>query len=156
VLLRELQARRELKEYFVRALSDTVAILKADDPDRLLRELRKAGYQPISDDAPAARAHALRARPAPPKVPAAPEKPSVQAAPPVSGPDWTRIAQDDDKSWSAGPEAAVNSGARVPADAMRGSTRIKVLINIAIQRRQRLEIAYQELSSAPGEEPNVA
>ena len=56
LVLKELQAQRELKGYFVRALSDTVAILNAEEPDKLLRELRKAGYLPISDDAPQSRA----------------------------------------------------------------------------------------------------
>ena len=48
--MKELEARKELKPFFVRALSETVAVLKADDPDKLLRELRKGGYLPVNDD----------------------------------------------------------------------------------------------------------
>src|SRR5207302_4023627 len=50
LLLKELQARKEIKPYIVRTLGETVALLKADEPEKLLRELRKAGYLPISDD----------------------------------------------------------------------------------------------------------
>ena len=62
LVLKELQARRELKGYFVRTLGDTVAILNAPEPDKLLKELRKAGYLPISDDAPKGEGFRLGAR----------------------------------------------------------------------------------------------
>ena len=107
LMLQELQARRELKPYFVRALSDTVALLKADDQEKLLRELRKAGYLPVSDDQSAPRQPRLFPPQNAPKaklstLAAAPKRKTVPPADSVI--DWERIAREDDKPWN--PSAA--------------------------------------------------
>ena len=97
LLLKELTARRELKPFFVRNLSDTVAVLNTDDLDKLLRELRKAGYLPVSDEATPQ--STLRLSSPPPSVPAL-TLPSKQAeakkqAERSATIDWDRIAQED-------------------------------------------------------------
>ncbi len=50
ILLKELRARKELKPYFVRDLSETIAILNTTDLEKVLKELRKGGYFPVSDE----------------------------------------------------------------------------------------------------------
>ena len=47
LLMKELQNGREMKSYKFLALSDTVSILKGDDLEKLLRDMRKAGYMPV-------------------------------------------------------------------------------------------------------------
>ena len=92
--------------YFVRTLSDTVALLNSDDPDKLMRELRKAGYLPVSDDdKPQVYADA-ESKPAPPPAPlfavsADPKaaKRAARADASLQSVDWARIAQDDDKPY---------------------------------------------------------
>ena len=49
-LMKELLAKKEIQSVFVRTLSDTIAIMNAADPERLLSILRKSGYLPVSDD----------------------------------------------------------------------------------------------------------
>jgi len=142
LILKELQARRELKDYFVRTLGDTVAILSAPDPDKLLKDLRKAGYLPISDDAPRTSRFVFAAR-------GKAEK-RTQAAPPTSGRpaakaetavDWERIAQDDGRSWreaSAQPLPASR-----PSGAVQDKSNIRFLLLEAIRTAKRVQIAYQ-------------
>ena len=82
----------------MRALSDTVALLNADDPEKLLRELRRAGYLPVSDDAPKTPALRAPSRSTPPSArPAAPPtvRSSRRAARTDTVVDWDRIAEED-------------------------------------------------------------
>lgn len=146
LLLQELQARRELKPYFVRALSDTIAILQAEDPDKLLRELRKAGYLPVSDDAPVEPVR--KSVSPPPMILASSRTPAQQSRSEVSIDsvlDWQRIAQDDGKPWKPGvvPGDRTERQGTLPNDALRGHKAIRVLLSLAIERRQCVEIAYQ-------------
>lgn len=97
MLLKELQARKEIGGLIVRALSDTIAIVSADDEAKLLRDLRKAGYLPVSDDR-AAPARAKRARQAPIEPTEwADEKVSRETT--SSGVDWERLATEDGQPW---------------------------------------------------------
>ncbi len=145
LVLKELQARRELKGYFVRTLGDTVAILNAPEPDKLLKELRKAGYLPISDDAPqgagirlgAEKQSGDRTQPAPP-----PSKPGKNAAPLESAVDWTRFAESDGRSWREANTAAAAPESR-PTDAVRDKGNIRFLILDAIKESKRVQISYQ-------------
>lgn len=98
LLLKELQARKELKPYFVRELSDTIALLNADDPDKLLRELRKAGYLPVQDDTHRLPRFSLQESSVPPaRKPASTlDRASKRAAKADSAVDWERIALEDE------------------------------------------------------------
>jgi hypothetical protein len=108
LLLKELQARKEIKPYIVRTLGDTVALLNAEEPEKLLRELRKAGYLPISDDAPQVRTLGVKVRPAPAPsaAPATTQQKQVKRAVKAEAMvDWERIAQEDSRPWSDPKEA---------------------------------------------------
>ncbi len=133
LLLKELQARREIKGIFVRTLSDTVAILKTEDPEIVLRDLRKAGYLPVNDDS--ALRNPLQSLKSPEEPPAGSAATSATSAGrsvrtvlPPSTLDWERIARDDDKPWSAtGGFTNV-----LPPDAVQGKLPITNLIREAI------------------------
>ncbi len=156
LLLKELEARRELKPYFVRSLSDTVAILKADDPDKLLRELRKAGYLPVSDDDKPQSTLSLKTKNAPPVVPIPIEvdaKKAKYAAKVDATLDWDRIAQEDGKSWqtqtpSVTPGATPAGGGTV-SNVVRNQTLIKTLLMQASKTHTVVEIEYLE-TGKPG------
>ncbi len=140
IVLKEIQARRELKPYFVRTLGDTVAILNASEPDKLLKELRKAGYFPISDDAPKSTGFRFSAAVTPREksIPrSSPEPPSAE--PKVqSTANWDRFARDDGRSWSESnrvsaplsrPSGAVQDKENIRSlllDAVRGTTRVQI------------------------------
>ncbi len=149
LVLKELQARRELKGYFVRTLGDTVAILNAPEPDKLLRELRKAGYLPISDDAPKGAGIRLDSEAA--------ANGRTTASPPVSKRkaiaktvesviDWDRIAESDGRSWRE-TNAAVLPEAQ-PQDAVRDKGNIRFLLLEAIQTAKRVQVAYKAQGDA--------
>lgn len=149
LVLKELEARRELKGYFVRALSDTVAILNADDPDKLLRELRKAGYLPISDDAPKSRALQMDKKSA-----AAPRTLSSAASSNEGKPrvdvdtalNWERIAQEDTRLWS--DATAPNLTLTRPDSAVRDKGNIRTLLVEAARICKRVQISYQGQTDA--------
>ena len=50
LLLKELLARKDLKNLFVRQITDTVALISGKDIEKVLKDLRKAGYLPVSDE----------------------------------------------------------------------------------------------------------
>lgn len=145
LLLQELQARKEIKPYFVRALGDTVAILKAEDEEKLLRELRKAGYLPISDDAPRTRTLGVKTRPAP--VPAEPPATSTEklirkAVKADATVDWNRIAQEDGMAWN---------DKKMPASAIdttRNPALIKFLLQQTVRQKKLVEV---EITGLHGE-----
>ncbi|HZO87701.1 MAG TPA: helicase-associated domain-containing protein [Chthonomonadaceae bacterium] len=152
LLLQELQARRELKPYFVRALSDTVALIQADDIEKVLRELRKAGYLPVSDDAPKARKAARSAAVAKAFTLPAPRKTRAASAA-ADSLDWERIAQEDSKPWDtatrpapSAPTPPVTAEERAPANGTHDRTQIGVLMAQAAQNRRCVEIAYKRQS----------
>ena len=137
VLLKELQARRELKALFVRTLSDTVAILKAEDPEILLRDLRKAGYLPVNDDS--ALRNPLQLQQAG-ETAASEAKPAASTgrgakAKPVLALDWERIARDDGKAWNA-----IDGQSNVmPPEAVQGKLLIAKLIREAIEEENTIQ-----------------
>ncbi len=139
ILLKELQARRELKEQFVRALSDTVAILNTEDPETLLRNLRKAGYLPVNDDS------ALRN---PLQIQKAEEAPLVHLPPPSPADgkkataalptlDWERIARDDGKAWNS----IAGLSNVMPPEAVQGKMQIAKLIREATEEERAIQFA---------------
>ena len=139
LLLQELQARREIKPLFVRTLSDTVAILKTEDPEILLRDLRKAGYLPVNDDS--ALRNPLQSLPSADTPPssasstAAPSAGRSGKAPPPTTLDWDRIARDDGKSWSAdGGFSSI-----MPPDAVQGKQEVAQLIREAVENERSVQ-----------------
>ena len=148
LLLKELEARRELKPYFVRSLSDTVAILNADDPDKLLRELRKAGYLPVSDDATPQSTLRLSAPPPVLSTPAAPSKNAEakkRAARPATV-DWDRIAQEDDKPFYQGGKAVTRAAEMTGTvtNGLRNQALIQTMLIQACKTHTVVEIDYLE------------
>lgn len=148
LLLKELEARKELKPYFARVLSDTVALLSSDDPDKLMRELRKAGYLPVSDDEKPKSTLALKAKPAPPPAaivvaadPNAAKRASRTDAS-LQSVDWSRIAQEDGKPYQTGKGEQVS--ASFLANVTRNQTLIKTLLVQASKMRRVVEIEYLE------------
>ena len=152
LLLKELEARRELKPYFARALSDTVAILNVDDPDKLLRELRKAGYLPVSDDETPRAALNLKPKPAPPTAPLIVEADDKKAKRPAKADatlDWDRIAQEDGQPWLKGNTAeAVPITGAATSNPVRNQTLIKTLLMQASKTNKVVEIEYLEMGKA--------
>ena len=65
MLLKELQARKEFAPYLKNKIAETAIAIETDDPEKLMRDLRKAGYAPVYDD-PA------RKQRKPPKAPSQP------------------------------------------------------------------------------------
>src|SRR5579884_2121620 len=147
LLLKELQARRELKDYFVRTLGDTVALLRADDPEKLLRELRKAGYLPISDDADAEPAFRQEMRPLSSETSfrLSTGRRSKESKGLEGALNWERIAQEDGKPWGVGTAEAGRAGetVRVPMNALGGRKAIEVLMSIAILKHRYVEICLR-------------
>jgi hypothetical protein len=152
ILLKELQARRELKPFFVRALSDTIAIMQADDPDKLLRELRKAGYLPVSED-DTRPAHSRPTRQKLPDIePISPLsiKEAKQTAKTEAALDWARIAQEDNTSYripttlsAEGAAGKTASKTSPPVGATTSLDLIRYLLEQAVIRKQCIELSYQ-------------
>ncbi|MCW3097676.1 MAG: DNA-binding protein [Chthonomonadaceae bacterium] len=143
MLLQELQARRELKAHFVRTLSDTVAILKTEDPEVLLRDLRKAGYLPVNDDSALRNPlqiqkseEVVASQPTPTPAAGRPAK----AVPPAT-PDWERIARDDGKDWNS----LAGQGNVMPPEAVQGKLQIAKLIRDAIETERTLQFAQTNM-----------
>ncbi len=61
LLMQELQNSRELKGYSMSILSDTVSILHGEEFEKLVRDLRKAGYMPVLDDGETEKKHLFQA-----------------------------------------------------------------------------------------------
>lgn len=137
LLLRELESCRELKPYFERSLSDTVALLRTNDPEKVLRDLRKAGYLPVLDDVPPASNS--------PEEKAPEEARSGRASAGTLQVDtavnWDRMAQEDGK-----PYPAVSTGPwnQVPEGAVSLPTLIPFLLRQALQNGRYVEIAYRD------------
>ena len=148
LLMQELQARRELKEYFVQSLSDTIVLLKADDPEKIIRELRKAGYMPTTDGEDEAKpALKSNARYAPPEVasPDAPEKTTKsgrRALKADTALDWQRIAQEDDKPFTTETYAAKPAG-EIPEGATSNPQLKRFLLAQATQKQWQVEVGYR-------------
>lgn len=138
LLLQELQARRELKPLFVRTLSDTVAILKTEDPELLLRDLRKAGYLPVNDDS--ALRNPLQIQKSEESAAPSPSPSGgrgAKATPPTPTLDWERIARDDGKPWNS----LVGQGSVMPPEAVQGKNQIAKLIREATETQNPIQFA---------------
>ncbi len=149
LLLSELMARRELKPYFVKALSDTIALLKSDDPDKMIRELRKAGYMPTADDdgitVPSLRANARYTPPeiTPPDAPEKTTKAGRRASKADTALDWERIAQEDGRPYSTEAPHRAKKSALLPDGATSSKPLIRFLLSQAVTKRWQTDIGYQ-------------
>ena len=151
MLMQELLARRELKPYFVKSLSDTIALLKSDDPDKMMRELRKAGYMPTADGVETAEQPALKphgryapAEITPPDMPEKTAKSGRRAAKADTALDWDRIALEDNKPYA--PEEAPRQGKKsltLPEGATSSRDLIRFLLDQAIQKQWQSDIGYR-------------
>ena len=112
--------------------------------------MRKAGYLPVSDDAPKNSAFGARARPAPstpPTPPVANKRLIVRAAKADTALDWERIAREDSKPWL--DKSIVSTDLRKPPNAQENKNIIRVLFGNAVRIRQAVEVLYQ----LPGQKP---
>ncbi len=147
LLMKELQSRRELKGYFVRTLNDTVAILKADDIEKVLKDLRKAGYLPVSDESaqsnPFAAQVAVRATRGKSNDGAA-GKLSKALQDPYSSIDWERISRDDDTHWhQRGPSTAADI--TKPGGAYDNPSLIRVMLHNACITHNIVDLVWREI-----------
>ena len=151
MLLQELMARREIKPFIVKSLSDTIALLKSDDPDKMMRELRKAGYMPTADGEDVAAPPTLRAhgRYAPPEIipPDAPDKTAKtgrRSAKADTALDWGRIAQEDGASYSNEPARVIKKSLTLPEGATSSPDLIRFLLRQACQKQWQTDIGYRD------------
>ena len=151
MLLQEIMARREIKPFIVKSLSDTIALLKSDDPDKMMRELRKAGYMPTADGegvsaAPTLKAHGRYAPPeiTPPDAPGQPAKTARRAAKADTALDWNRIAQEDGKPFSAEPARVIKKSLTLPEGATSSPALVRFLLTQAVQKQWQTDIGYRD------------
>lgn len=147
-LMQELLARKELKAYSVRALSETIALLQGDNYDKLLKDLRKAGYLPVSDeDAPAAYVVSGSTEKTAPLrfVDIAEVTPIKTGGKTLDNVNWEKIAADDTKPYSAPANST-----RLQAGVARHPDLVKFILNQGIKNNLRIEVAYRtEASGEP-------
>lgn len=143
LLLHELESRRELKPYVLRRLSDTVMLMNTDDQDKLLREMRKAGYLPVSDDAVRRSGFNPSRKPeSPPARPTLPTNTAALPGPADTGVDWERIAREDIPASSPGKTL-------VPAAAKAGAARPDSLL--APHRRKTIASSIETATAGSSE-----
>jgi len=149
MILQELQSRRDLKDYFVRTLGENVAILNVPEPDKLLKELRKAGYLPINDDSvrgqkllqlTAKRTHTRQPAHGRPDGPT----PGENAAPPAV--DWSKFARDDGRPYREARDQELPQSR--PDNSVSDKGNIRFLLLDAIRRGVRVQVAYQGQADA--------
>ena len=152
LLMKELQSRRELKGYFVRTLTDTVAILNGDDIEKVLKDLRKSGYLPVSDEGGASRpfaqptARASRGKSS--TGPGAANKPSAPSQDPFSAVDWERIAREDGIRWHHQNQTSAADVAK-PAGAYDNPSLIRVMLHNACITHNVVDLVWREIGQEP-------
>lgn len=150
ILLTELQARRDLKGHFVRNLSETVAIVDIDDTEKLLKDLRKHGYLPISDDVTAnagfLAAYGDYAEERTSDRNSQSNSEERRAPPDLTQVDWDRIARDDTASM---PQPIFAGASQMqPSDAIRDKINIRNYLLQAVEMSHRVEFSYQKTREA--------
>ena len=152
LLLKELQARRELKGMFVRAITDTVAILRGTDVEKALKELRKAGYLPVSDDDAAATARVeerLTARSSNNEktiekalTPSLPEPIRIVRESIDTVLDWNVIATEDGQAWHTRQIVSEAQLAK-PSGAHDNAALIRLMVNNAAVTHNVVDLVYR-------------
>lgn len=144
VLLKEIQAQKKLNIHVRRQLTDTVALVTGDSVDAILKQLRQAGYLPVSDEdrhaptTPAAAKH-------PYKPPVVARKQSVQSAPHL---DWDAIAAEDGQRWDEPQQA-------VPIERAATEAQARQLLDRAAKERLVVAVRYQPDARAPSDEREI-
>jgi hypothetical protein len=129
-------------------------LLRGDDLEKVLRELRKAGYLPVTDDDTRPRNFRQTGRVAEPTVKPAQmpqDKQNKRGAKADATIDWERIAKEDDRPWST-PSGGNLSNVDLPSGAVKQPSLIPFLIKQAVRSKQCVEIFYQD---APYNSPVV-
>ncbi len=139
-LLQEMLARKELKAHGIRPISENVAILTSGDLDRVLRDLRKAGYLPIADNRSGA-----TVRPAGSgtrSAPRAPEAKKTKSDKIVF--NWEKIAREDGVSWEDKDGGRpLQLSMTKPTDAVQARPLIRIVMTQAIKSKTIVEVAYR-------------
>jgi hypothetical protein len=155
ILMEELQARKDLRSFWMRPLSDTVAVVRAQDVERVLRDLRKAGYLPVDDTAGnkagldlSAKRFSKQLNPSGQRSPARKREPAADTI------DWTRVAGDESVRLPAPAEASrppapppLRPDSDPPPDAVLDRGQISQLFVSAREERQRVEVCYRPAGS---------
>ncbi len=153
ILLQELQARKEFKGLFHRTLSDTIALLNGEDLDKTLKDLRKAGYLPVSDEETLPQAITEKFHPkAPPSLKEDPtaRKLATYRQKLEKVVDWRQFAQKDAgyAPVAANVQQKLALPPQMPAGAQAGQQVVKFLVLQSINLKRPLEIAIE--SATPG------
>lgn len=133
LLLQELKGHRGLKIHFREDLADTVALITGDSIESVLRQLRQAGYLPVS-------AEESRARERPPRRPVRTPDPSWdrRAGEEVASRiDWAAIARDDGRAW------AEEQLAEPASEVATAQDEIEALLRRAARDRLCVRIRYE-------------
>jgi hypothetical protein len=175
LLMKELCARKDLKGMFVREISETVAIITGKDLDKVLRDLRKAGYFPVSDDHTEANQHdhdlhvnqqgyaALEGADSDVDFGEhgfggddfrGSSRAPIHDAVPI---DWDKIAEQDGEPYTSGARTAPSDIAR-PAGAHENQNLIRVILSNAAIGRTVVDMVYRPAGQEPRRiqfEPNM-
>jgi len=146
LLLQELQARKEFKSLFHRTLSDTIALLNGEDIEKTLKELRKAGYLPVSDEEAPLQAMTEKFHPKPP--PSIKEDVNIRKIAAYrqkleKAIDWKRIALGEIGHPSSPVIAAKQTPPQMPTGAQAAQQVVRFLVMQSINLNKPLEIAME-------------
>jgi len=147
MLLKEIKAQKRLKIHFRRQLTETVALVAGDSVDSILKQLRQAGYLPVSDEA----RHETTSAHHPPKTRYRSPIPAQNHSSPVEPKiDWDLIAEEDGLPWddSAKPDVAIEK--QTLTDAQKRSLLLraagaKLVLAIRYQPDPRVQVAEREI-----------
>ncbi len=146
MLLKEIQAQKKLNIHFRRQLTDTVALVTGDSMDSILKQLRQAGYLPVSDEEKHASAITIR----PPKHPYQPPPVVKSKQADTEGRiDWKAVEAEEGEPWD---HPAVESAPLLQTDA---PLELRKLIMRSIDERLCLSICYQPDARASTAEREV-
>jgi hypothetical protein len=140
VLLKELKAQKKLDVHFRGQLADTVALVTGDSVESILKQLRQAGYFPVSDNE--------RTAARPPSGKSArtytpPREPKASHQDIDARIQWASIAEETGAHWEdaaeVDPEPRIANSPEEVAD----------LVEEAVERGLCLEIVYQAQDKGP-------
>lgn len=132
LLMKELQSQKGLKVHFREELSETIALISGDSIDAVMKQLRQAGYMPVTSAGESAGTQK------PPAAPALAPPPRISSSEKEARIDWESVAATEDRPWTV-DESAVSSAA--PKNNGNG---IRALVKQAIREGRCLEISYHK------------
>ena len=145
VILKEIQAQKKLNIHIRRQLTDTVALVTGDSVDAILRQLRQAGYLPVSDEERHAPTTTPAAKTRTYSPPTATRRQATQSEPRM---DWDAIASEDGQPWD---DPVMSS----PAERASTEPETRQLLNRAAKERRVLAVRYQPDARAPSDEREI-